>query len=189
MNFIQKNLQLILAAVVAVFAVAWLAHNRSPAPQVGQTTIAPPAPEVRDLPKAPAKMTKPVMVYSGGASTKEKLSLPPEVVQDERQQVVESAKIEGEQPITATAIVNTETGESKIYIRQDPKPWLAWDDHGGAGVYTGYKNGELSVRLEAHQELFRIKDIHIGIQGSLDQRMNQAVAPDSYVGVGAELRW
>jgi hypothetical protein len=188
MNFIIKNIKTIIAAIVVAFTLAWIAHDRTPAPDVGQTIIAPPAKEVRELPKAPAKMTKPIKVYSG-SSTKEKLNLPAAVVEDEKQQVIESIKIEGEQPVTVTGVVNTETGDTQMFIRTDPKPWLAWDDHGGAGVYAGYKNGDLALRLEAHQELFRIKDVHIGVQGSLDQRLNQAVALDSYVGLGAEYRW
>jgi len=189
MNFIRKNFQLIIAAIVVAFTVAWFAHDRKPDPQTGQTIIAPQAKEVKELPKVPAKMTKPIKVYSGGAATKEVLSLPDAVVQDDKQQVIESSKIESEQPVTVTTVVNTETGDSKTFIRTDPKPWLAWDDHGGAGIYAGYKNGELALRMQAHQELFRIKDVHIGLQGSLDQRMNQAAQPDTYVGIGAEYRW
>lgn len=189
MKWISENLKWIGIALLAIFAFAWLAHDRQPAPEINKTVIAKPAPEVKALPKIEMPLKKPLKVYSGGATLKEKLGLPPEVVKDDNVQVISSSKIEGEQPLTVTGVVNKETGDSEVFVRTDPQPWLAWDDHGGVGIYAIYKNGAPSVRLQGHQELFRIKSFHVGLIGSIEQSLTTPSAPDTVIGGGGEWRW
>lgn len=189
MNWLRQNIKVILAALLACFAIAWLAHDRQPAPVTNRTVIATPAKEVRNIPVVEVPMKAPVKVYSGGATNKAKVNLPAEVIKDDSQQIIASSKIEGDQPVTITTVINTETGESKTFVRTDPQSWLAWDDHGGIGMYAGFKNGLPAIRLQAHQDLFRIKSVHVGVIASLDQEISGMINLDSFVGIGTEYRW
>jgi hypothetical protein len=188
MNWIRNNLQFVLTLIVACIVIAWLAHDRQPV-ETGQTVEAEPAAEVKRTPKVGVAVKAPVKVYAGGARLKRKIELPPEVVQDDRQQVIASSKIEGDQPHTVTTVIDTDTGESRTFARADPLPWLAWDDRGGIGLYAGIRNGTPAARLQAHQGLFRVKAVHIGGVASLDQPLSGPVSMDYFVGIGAEYRW
>jgi hypothetical protein len=190
MKWIRENLKWIAAALAALFVVAWLAHDRKPAPQVNQTVVATPSPEVKDSPKEAAPpLKKPLMVYSGGEKLKEKIGLPPEVVKDEAEQVIASSKIDCEQPVTITTTTNTDTGESKTFVRADPPPLLAWDDHGGIGMYAVLNNGSPGVMLQVNQGLFRVGKVHVGAFAGMTQPTQTIARPDSFAGLGAEYRW
>lgn len=189
MIWLRKNFKLILAALAACFVIAWLAHDRQPAPETNTTVVATPAKEVKNIPSIEVLMKAPVKVYSGGVAIKAKVGLPAEVVKDNSQQIIASTKIEGDQPVTVTTVINTETGDSKTFVRTDPQSWLAWDDHGGVGMYAGFKNGHSTIRLQAHQDLFRIKSVHVSVIASLDQQISGTINLESFVGIGAEYRW
>lgn len=180
-------LQWALVVIGVIFIAKWIVHDRQPSQDTGSTVTAAPAKEVRDTPKIAVPMNAPVKVYQGGATIKKKLNLPPDVAQDDHQQIIASSKIEGDQPHTVTTVINTDTGESQTYVRTDPLPWLAWDDHGGVGLYAGYKNGAPATRLQAHQELFRIKGVRVGVLASMDLPITGR--PDTFIGFGAEYRW
>jgi len=189
MNWLRQNLRIILTSLITILAFTWLAHDRQPAPVTNRTVVATPAKEVMNISSIEVRMKAPVKVYSGGAAIKAKVDLPAEVVKDDNQQIIASSKIEGDQPVTVTTVINTETGESKTFVRTDPKSWLAWDDHGGIGMYAGFKNGLPAVRLQVHNELFRIKSVHVGAVASLDQNLSGTSSLDSYIAIGAEYRW
>lgn len=188
MNWIRSNLQFVATLLLVCLALAWLAHDRQPT-ETGKTVEATPSAEVKHQPKVGVAIKSPIKVYAGGATLKRKIELPPEVVQDERQQVIASSKIEGEQTHTVTTVIDTDTGESRTFVRADPLPWLAWDDRGGVGLYAGLKNGSPAARLQAHQGLFRVKAVHVGAVASLDQPLSGPFAMDYFVGIGAEYRW
>ena len=189
MNWVRQNLKMILSALATCFAIAWLAHDRQPAPVTNRTVVATPAKEVKNIPSVEVQMKAPVKIYSGGATIKAKVDMPAEVVKDDSQQIITSTKIDGEQPVTVTTVINTETGDSKTFVRTDPQSWLAWDDHGGVGMYAGFKNGLPAIRLQAHQDLFRIKSVHVSVIASLDQQISGTINLDSFVGIGTEYRW
>lgn len=195
MNWIRKNWEILgyitLVLASAVFVVCWIAHDRHTSPEVGKTVIATPAPEVKAVPKVGVTIKAPVKVYQGGAILKKKIELPPEVAQDDNQQVIASGKIDAadDHPHTVTTVINTETGESQTYVRTDPLPWLAWDDRGSIGMYAGIKSGAPAVRLQARQGLFSVKAVHFGGIASIDQPMQGLSMPDYFIGIGAEYRW
>ncbi|MBI5917787.1 MAG: hypothetical protein HY849_00210 [Nitrosomonadales bacterium] len=188
MKWISAHLEALLILLLAGFVIAWLAHDHHPG-DTGKTVEASSSTEVKHAPKIGIAIKSPVKVYAGGAGLKSKIELPPEVVQDDRQQVISSSKIEGDQPHTITTVIDTDTGESRTFVRDDPLPWLAWEDHGGIGIYTGIRNGSPAIRLQAHQGIFRIKAVNVGVVASLDQLLKGPVSMDYFVGVGAEYRW
>lgn len=188
MKWLRENWQFPLTLLIVCFVIAWLAHDRQP-DETGKTVEATPSAEVKHQPKVGIAIAAPVKVYAGGARLKRKIELPPEVVQDDNQQVIASSKVDGEQPHTVTTVIDTQTGESRTFVRTDPLPWLAWDDHGSIGMYAGVRNGAPAVRLQARQGLFRIKAIHVGAVATMDQPLSGPVAMDYFVGIGAEYRW
>lgn len=183
----------LIAVLVGAFTYLWWQYhlNQQSQNEVGKTVIATPAKEVANVPKVDVEVKKPVKVYKGGASLKEGIKLPAEVVKDDAQQVISSSKIDGrdDHPKTVTTVINTETGESETFVRTDPLPWLAWSDRGGIGAYAGFKNGEPTVRLQAHQELFTVKALHFGAIASIDQPISGPISADYFIGLGAEYRW
>jgi len=84
-------------------------------------------------------------------------------------------------------VIDLDTGASQTYIRRDPLPWLAYSGKGAIGLYYGLKNGRQAVRVQAHQEIARIKRVSIAAIGSVDLEVGQP--PDAFVGVGAAYRW
>lgn len=186
---IEANWKIIV--LVMLFIFAWMMHAWTPAPEVGKTVKATPSVEVEGRKKIEVAIKSPVKVFSGGSQLKKLVDLPPEVVQNDHQQVIASSKIEAEDdhPHTITTVIDTETGESQTYVRTDPLPLIDWDDHGRIGLYYGYKNGTAATRLQAQQGLFRIKSVHVNMLASIDQSLNTPVTQAYFVGIGAEYRW
>lgn len=182
-----------LAILMLILAVLWFRNwtAESASNQVGQTVLSTPSKEVRGVPKIDVAVKTPVKVYAGGAGLKEGIKLPRAVVDNAAVEVLASSKIDGrdDHPKTVTTVLNTETGESETYVRTNPLPWVAMSSKGGAVLYTGIKNGEPAIRLQAQQEIFRVKALSFGGVASIDQPLNGGKSPDWFVGVGAELHW
>lgn len=184
---------IVLACLIGIAALLWVRNwqNESDQNQIGQTVIARPADEVKDVPKIDVQVKAPVKVYKGGAALKDGLKLPKDIVDLPSAEVISSSKIDGrdDHPKTVTTVINTETGESQTYVRTDPLPWFAMSSRGGVGMYGGFKNGDPAVRLQAEQEIFTVKALHFKGVASIDQPVNGLISADYFVGVGAEYRW
>lgn len=178
--------------IVALVLIGWAYYtiNTPELPPVNVSIPATPAPEVKLVPKVSVAIKKPVKVYAGGAALKNGLRLPEFVVLDPTKEVIASSQVKSDDhPQTITTVINTDTGESETYVKRDPLPWLAWSDRGSVGMYAGVKNGEPTVRLQAHQELFTVKAIRFGAVASIDQPFSGPVGTDYFIGLGAEYRW
>lgn len=178
---------LFILLIVLAYLVLHNLNGQPDKPPVGTHVIAMPAPPVKGIPKVSlTPKSGAVRVYESRA--KIKLDLPAEIAKDDNQQVIESTQVKADDhPQTVTTIINAETGETQTLVRRDPLPWLAWDYRGSIGAYTGLKNGEPAVRVEAKQNLFQTKAVHVGVVASVDQRASGQ--QDYFVGVGAEYRW
>ena len=153
--------------------------------------IAQPSKAVADAPKVDLPVAVPVKVYKGGAALKGGLKLPPPVVQDDNKQVIASSTTPANDnhPHTITTVIDAATGEATTYDKEEPLPWLAWDRGSAVGIYAGIKNGEPAVRLQARQDLFSVKALHVGAIASVDQMASGPISADYFVGIGAEYRW
>lgn len=189
MSRFNYHLRAIAGLVLAIFTLAWLAHDRLAAPIPHQVVIATPATEVVNTAKIDVPLMSPIRVYRGGAALKKKIELPVDVVADEHQVILASSKIDAGESHTVTTVINTQTGESQTFVRVDPAPWLGWDDHGGVSLQAGYKNGTPAVRLQATQGLFRIKELHLNALVNLEQTLAPINQLNSFIGIGAEYRW
>lgn len=143
----------------------------------------PPAVEVREVEKVVVKV-KYVKVYPD--PVKDDLDLPADVEQDPAQKVISTAKLDAEErPYTLIGILDTKTGDASIYARPDPQPWLKPNTLSEVGAFIGYHNSAPSVRIEARQELLRIKAAHVGLIASADVGSEL----NTYVGAGVWMRW
>jgi len=159
--------------------------------QVTQTNsvVAIPAPIVKDEPVAQVEIKKPVKVFKNSQKIKQKAKLPEAVVNNNNEQVLAAISIPKNDlfPKTVTTVLNTDTGITTSYIKDESLPFLSLNIHGDVGIYGGIKNGTTAVRLQANQGIVDIKDIHIKATGSIDQLTNGKT--DYFVGVGAAYNW
>lgn len=184
-EFIGKYWKAIVSALLACFVVAWLAHDRS-TPKVGETVVAAPAAELEGN---PTETITPKHVQAYKPQAKEQLGLPPEVANDKNKYVLGSAKIPADHHShLVTPVMDKTTGVVQIFDKTEPSPWAAWDDGGGIGFYFGLKRGVQTARIQVHQELASIKELHFGALANIDQPLN-GTAADYFMGVGSEYRW
>lgn len=176
--------------VIALIASGYLYFTKT-VPAAKPTEFSAPAnvaPEVRRAETVLVTPTKPIKVYAAGV--KAKLKLPPEVEADKNKSVIAASRVSSsDNPQTVTTVLDTETGESKTYVKEEPLPWLAVDTHGEAGIYYGLKNGKQAVRLELRQNLLQVKAVRLQAVGSLDQYTTGTISPDNFVGLGLAYRW
>jgi hypothetical protein len=180
----------VLAALLALLVLLGWMHSAVPSAPVNVSVSATPAPAVRALPKVAVTLAAPVQVYAGGALLKRKLKLPDRVIANADQQVLAASQVQAdEHPQTITTVINSQTGVAETFVKRDPLPWLAWDHHGDAGIYAGFKNGSPALRLEARQGLVQVKALHFGVSASIDQPLGGAGRMDSFIGVGVWTKW
>jgi hypothetical protein len=154
--------------LLIVFAlVAWTFWPR-PAPEVGKAEPLPPAKEAKREAKVPAQV-KTVYVYRD--RVKRDLDLPAPVVADQAKKVIATGKLNAEErPYTISAVLDTGTGESQVYARPDPLPWIRPGKRGGIGVAYGISNNGPEAKLYGYHDLLQVKALHAGARAELDQR-------------------
>jgi len=194
---INMDIIKLLAEILVIFILSfvvihefdkWL-HKHTPKVAETNAVVAETAPIVKDEPSVQVEVKKPVKVYKNSQKIKAKEKLPKVVVNDNNAQVISAISIpkEDKAPKTVTTVLNTDTGITTSYIKDEPLPWLSLNRHGDVGLYTGIKDGTGVIRLQANQGIVDIKDIHIKATGSIDQLINGKT--DYFVGVGAAYNW
>lgn len=150
--------------------------------------VATPAPVVKAEPKIEVMPTKPIKVYKHSAKIKQKVKLPQPVIDNPSEQVLAATKVESnDHPQLVTTVLNTDTGETSTYIKQEPQPWFATNTHGDFSTYVGFKNRNTAIRFQVRQNLIDVKSVHINAVGSVDQSTNGDT--DYFVGIGATYAW
>ena len=174
--------------LVILFLLVMLANLMWAAKRVPERAqLAEPAVEIKRAPTKRVPVKTPVTVFTG--DTKKKLQLPDEVQKNEAQQVVAATQVKRtERPQTVTTVLNTETGETQQFVRQDPFPWFAIDTRGEARLSVGYRvdargQAQQILRLGVTYDAIRVKAVTAGVSGSLDSD------GQSFLGVGIAYRW
>lgn len=147
-----------------------------------------PAPELARAPQKAVGIKAPVKVYAG--DTKARLKLPDDVIKSETQQVIAATQVrQSERPQTITTTIDTQTGESRSFVRQDAYPWFAIETRGEARLVLGYRfsKGEALpkqiVRLGIGYDVLRVKALTAGLTGTIDSD------GQTFIGVGVAYRW
>lgn len=174
----MNRVSLALAGIIiALLAAAWTFWPRDK-PDVGVSAPLPPAKEVRTIEKI---IERPKIVYVYPEKTKAALDLPAPVVQDPAKKVIATGKLDAEErPYTMTAVLDVETGDSQVYARPDPLPWIGPGKRGAVRL-TQWHNGV--TQIEASHDLLRVKSLHAGIAGRAD------TSGETLVGGYVEWRW
>lgn len=127
---------------------------------------------------------KTIRVYPAGA--KAKVNIPSEAVENANIKLTDSSVIRAsERPTEVTQVLDITTGETKTYVTSLPSPWFRFEHKGSASLDYGYKRNNNSpvLRLNVRENVVQIKDVHLGVTGSL------FTDGDYFVGVGGEYRW
>lgn len=152
-------------------------------------SVSVPATEAKEVKGAPTEGVtpkRPVRVFKG---KKKELNLPDEVVKNEDKKVLAATQVKGsDRPQTITTVINTATGESESFVRQDALPWFAIETHGEARISTGYKYSlgdkpRPIVRLGVGYDVVRVKALTAGVLATVDSDGS------AFAGVGVAYRW
>lgn len=182
-TLIQKTWVPVLVACLILYGIFW--YNRTPNVPPGVTVDARAAPELKRETTVPIAVSTPIQVYKPAA--KAKLKLPKAVVEDVTQHVVASTQTPNdERQHTVTTLLDTSAGTFTSYDRVDPLPWIAVSTKTEIGAFYGVKNGAPTFRVQAQQELLRVKALHLGAVASADVVRGDV---DTFVGVGVWARW
>ena len=119
-------------------------------------------------------------------SIKGSLSLPKAAVHNANIKLTDSSVIKGsERDTQVNQVLDISTGETQTYVTELPTPWLSFESKGAASVDYGFKRGSTQAvgRLNVRQDLVQIKEIHLGVSGSV------YTDGDYFAGIGMEYRW
>ena len=143
------------------------------------------APEVKRAPTVRVAVPS-ARVYA--PATKADLKLPADALANPNEHVTAAVRVPGsDRPSTVTTTINTETGETRSFVKADPLPWFALEPRGEVRLSLGYKhrNGrfEQVVRLGVGYDIVRIKALTAGVVGTVDSDGS------SFVGIGVAYRF
>lgn len=154
-------------------------------------TVATQAPQIEAVPVDWIVPPKPLKTYAPKA--KAAVKLPPAVQADEAAVVLQSSRVAAsDRPQTVTAVLDTETGQTRQYVVDEPLPWLDTAVRSDAGVYLGLKRGEPTIRAQARAQIAQVKELRLGALASADMPLNgerPGVQAEYFIGVGAWMQW
>lgn len=152
--------------LVAAFLVlggwlVWLWYGKQPVVARAYQVTAPAKP-VADVAKVDHPAPPRLRVIPKAAAVK-RLELPPEVANDARQQVVDTAEIP---PVvdgaTTVTVIDVTTGETRTMVKANPRPLFAFLRTGAAGVRYGItSHGDQQATLFVRQDVLRIGNVHL----------------------------
>ncbi len=116
---------------------------------------------------------------------KAKLKLPAVIQHDGKKHVADSIIVPPSDSATnATSVFDEATGETKIVVIEEPKPWIAESRHGQIRFdYDVANSTRQAKRITVEQELFTVKDLRFSASAALDDAMQGRVS------VGVAYRW
>lgn len=177
-----------LAVCILIALAAWWQYKPA-APAPNQTVAIP----IADAPilKKVKKVKRPVKVvetYTDEA--KADLKLPPAVIANPAEHVIDATRVTAsDHPQTVTSTLNTDTGKVETYIKEEPLPWIAFNQRGQARIDTGYKLNRITgvpqraTRITVMHDFMQTKAVNFGVQASIDSDGS------AFAGVGIGYRW
>jgi hypothetical protein len=122
------------------------------------------------------------------AKTNKHLALSEAVVADDTKQVVAASEVKAADGVrSVSAVLDTTTGSTALYVSDPVRPWAAFAASGSVGAYVGYSSrGEPTVRIDARQDIFRVGSVKLGAVVTLDLA---ASGVRGFAGVGARYEW
>ncbi len=193
--YMLLGIVVLVGAVVLVVAGLkfWQSFTGASAPAQARdvAVVATQAPQLAQAEPEWIVLPQPVKTYAPKAKAAVKL---PQPVQSSTAAVVlESSRIAAsDRAQTVTAVLDTETGETRQYVVDEPLPWLDTTVRADAGVYLGLKRGEPTIRAQARAQIAQVKELRLGVLASADMPLNgerPGVQAEGFIGVGAWMQW
>jgi hypothetical protein len=178
----------VIAATAAIVSLSWsLLKPVVSEPKPDVAVLATVAPQVhREIKEDVAVPAAKVRAYR--PAVKHKLKLPQAVQDDAAQSVVSASQVAAdEHPQTVTAVLDTATGVTTQYVKEEPLPWVGVQQHSEAGMYAGVQNGQPAVKAYVRQELLQVKALHLGAIAEATQVQGRGL--DTFAGFGVWARW
>lgn len=126
-------------------------------------------------------ITSPIVVH--GDKAKRELRLPKALADNKDVKVLDATTLE-ECDKTITAIIDTATGESTLFVRDEPAPLFAASSRASVGVAYGVSDSDGALwQVSGSYEFARIKATRLGIVGTVDAKGRW------FAGVGMRVTW
>lgn len=197
-KFVSQSYFLPLLVGLIVLVIGWNAINSfftslaSPFEDVAAVRVAVPvtrvAPALKNVAKVRVTQALPVQVYA--PSAKAELKLPLELIASPTSQVLDAIPVSAsERPQTVTTVINTDTGETSTYVKQEPFPIIDVESRGSLSFDYGYKLGGITAtpvpvgRVNGRYDFLQIKGIHLGVSASA------YTDGEMFIGAGLNYRW
>ena len=166
---------------------AWMASLVQPKVPATVAVPAPVAPALMEAEPQWIVPPRPVRVYAPAA--KKALALPAAVQSDSAKHVLQAARLAADDsPREVTAVLDEQSGETELLVRELPRPWLDLTPRGEAGAYVGLLHGQPTLRVQAWQQLAQIKALRLGAIAAVDVPLEYGSA-SAFIGVGAKVTW
>ena len=194
---INMDIIKLLAEILVIFILSfvvihefdkWL-HKHTPKVAETNAVVAETAPIVKDEPLVQVEVKKPVKVYKNSQKIKAKEKLPKVVVNDNNSKVISSITIpqNNDNPKTVTTVLDVTTGVTTNFVKEESKSWFSVDKRGDIGLYTGVKNGSATLRLQANEDLFDVKQFKVRATANIDE--STTAKTDYFLGIGVVYVW
>lgn len=177
---------LLLAAFLVLAAwLVWLWYGEHPTAPEGYQVAKP----AIDTPKVDHEAPKKIKVLPKATASK-KLGLPADVVDDDQQEIIDTADIPpAPNGATTVTTMNMETGEAKTLVKIKPAPLFAFLRTGAVGARYGIaSSGDQQAALFVRQDVFRVGSIHLSATAEARTIPTKGTS-EAFGGVEVSHRW
>lgn len=187
---VPRKIRLIVLLVLLILSVLLFASRMWPHPaqQPAPMQVAPPATALAGLEKQPLPQPVVVRAYPKAQAVK-RLHLPPEVANDQNQQVISSAELKPSRGgyVTAT-VLDTATGEAVTRVTEKPRPLFELGGQTEVGLRYGIttRSGQQGT-LYARQDLVRVG--LVSVAGYVAASAGPAASPEATAQIDARISW
>lgn len=161
----KKALVLLLTLVVLAAVVGY--YREKPQLPTIKPVVMTPASAVKNVP-VEAVAVKNLKIYKKSALQK-KVQLPEEVLADDNQQVtavVDVPPTEGGAEVSS--VTDVVTGETRIYAREKPLPFLDFENEKRIGVGYGVGTQGATAKIFASWSFLRVGHTHLSVEGEVN---------------------
>ena len=125
---------------------------------------------------------KSLQVYPDKA--KQQLKLSAAVVADTVKQVLASTMTPGnEHAHTVTAVTDLGTGDTQMFVKEEPLPWFSTHRSGEASLAYGFRGTHQSTHIQATEYFAHIKSLNFGVTGQVETPRG------GFIGVTMSMGW
>lgn len=181
-TFSTRNIVVVVIAALAfigVSLVSMVTPKPQPSTEVATTVV------LHDSAKQAAH---PAVVKHYAPKIKKKLELPKAVQEDYAKVVLVASDLPvSKKAQTVTTVLDLSTGEAVQYVQRKSSPFFEKQYTGRVETLAGFLNGQPSVRVQATQDMFSIKEVTFGVTAAVDINLTQDT--NTFIGVSARYEW